>query len=999
MTVAALLIFGSSAPLQAEISLPREAMARINAAVFEVVVPKEEDPLSYARELPVYLLPYSVRTDDYRPVGTAFMTGDNRFISAAHVFMLHKELYRRGYYLRDMKGEVYPVDTVYGYSSRRDLVTFSVKHPPEAEPLSFDREPAINESVYAVGNAHGQGIIMRDGTLTSQTAENLKGEWKWLRFSAAASPGNSGGPLVNNAGEVLGVVTAKSPSENLNYAYPASEISPDVPGISGGEIEDLFSYRLPVAEWTVQEVKQGTVELPAPWRTAAERLQVLYRRFLRDMGNAYYREYGNRLFPNGPGSHPLLTRNKYQNVPVLYGLNKQDNWFPLEPEAEESVELKGDAKLDYAELGQNLTLFRLREAGGGVPNRYMADPAAALERVLEGYPYRRSVGNQNIAITGFGEPAAVQTHRDRYGRVWAEAEWKVPFADVTLMLNVLPTPMGFAGFMSLNSSARIAETRLMYRDLYRFFNLGFSAPLRAWKSYLEMEEFLPACFQGSQLSIKEEKEFRFTNDEVSFGVTSDYFLHIHPHSSFETWMGFELRQGEVRWGPDFYLFTGTNIEDDNIVGLEKFSQIPEGAADENREKWERFLKGEEVCTGEWKFEEDYVHTFGVFGGEKARNKAREGNLPFYTIYLKAGENDNRFFPATLRDVFETGTAVLNPRIAGYEGDFQLHQPLTEIEGLSIFEAVSSRDHEVLSRFIEQEIDLKARDHRMRTPLMAAIVEKDEAAANMLLDAGSNIHVQQEHGETLFMSALANLSVFFAERVFEEEPDLTARTNTGWTPLMYAMKFDKESLVPAIYEAGGALKERNANNVGPLIIALKYGYPGIARKLIQSGVELNYHATSGFTPLHYAFRNERWSLARLLIEHGADISARSSGGWTVLHYAANTSRLDLCELVIKKGADVRAKANDGFTPLMAAANEGISDITKLLIDRGARVNARDEDGRTALHRAVKSGLPRQARYLLEAGADPEAETEEGKTPFIIAAEEGHLQMQELLQEYM
>jgi ankyrin repeat protein len=993
-----MVVFGSAAPLQAEISLPRDAVARINAAVFEVVVPKEEDPLSYARELPVHLLPYSVRTDDYRPVGTAFMTGDNRFISAAHVFMLHKELYRKGYYLRDMKGDVYPVDTVYGYSSRRDLVTFSVKQPPEAEPLSFDRDPEINESVYAVGNAHGQGIIMRDGTLTSQTAENLKGEWKWLRFSAAASPGNSGGPLVNNSGEVLGVVTAKSPSENLNYAYPASEISPDVPGIKGGEIEDLFSYGLPVAEWTVQEVRQGTVELPAPWRKAAERLQGLYRRFLREMQQEYYREYGERLFPNGPGSHPLLTRNKYQHVPVLYGLNKQDNWFPLEPEAEENVDLKGDARLDYAELGQNLTLIRLREAGGGVPNRYMANPAEALERVLEGYPYRRSVGNQNIAITGFGEPAAVQTHRDRYGRVWAEAEWKVPFADVTLMLNVLPTPMGFAGFMSLNSSARITETRLLYRDLYRFFNVGFSATLRAWKSYMEMEEYLPACFRGSEISFSEEKEFRFTTDELSFGFTSEHFMHIHPHSSFETWMGFELKQGEVRWGPEYYLFTGTNIEDDDIVGLEKFSQIPEGAADENREKRARFLKGEEVCTGEWEFEEDYVHTFGVFGGEEARREAREENLPFYTIYLKTGENDNRYFPATLREVFKTGTAVLDPAIAGYEEDFHLHRDLTKIEGMTIFEAVSSRNHELLSRFIDQKTDLEARDHRMRTPLMAATVEKDEAAASMLLDAGVNIHVQQEHGETLFMSALANTSVSLAERVFEMGPDLTARTNTGWTPLMYAMKYDKEALVPVIYAAGGAPEGRSADNVGHLIKALQCGYPEIARELIQSGVEINYHSKPGFTPLHYAFRNEHWSIARLLIEHGADISARSSGGWTALHYAANTSQLDLCRLILKKGADVRAKANDGFTPLMAAANEAISDITKLLIERGARINARDEDGRTALHRAVSSGRPRQARYLLEAGADPQAESDEGKTPFILAAEEGDLQMQELLQEY-
>ena len=78
--------------------------------------------------------------------------------------------------------------------------------------------------MFAVGNALGEGIVIRDGLLTSLTPEAQDGRWKWLRFSAAASPGNSGGPLLDAQGRVIGLVAAKSPNENLNYALPIERL-------------------------------------------------------------------------------------------------------------------------------------------------------------------------------------------------------------------------------------------------------------------------------------------------------------------------------------------------------------------------------------------------------------------------------------------------------------------------------------------------------------------------------------------------------------------------------------------------------------------------------------------------------------------------------------------------------------------------------------------------------------------------------------------------------
>ncbi len=58
----------------------------IREATFEIIIKKpEKDSLSYERPLPLDLLPYSIRTDKYYSIGTAFAISEKHLLSAAHV--------------------------------------------------------------------------------------------------------------------------------------------------------------------------------------------------------------------------------------------------------------------------------------------------------------------------------------------------------------------------------------------------------------------------------------------------------------------------------------------------------------------------------------------------------------------------------------------------------------------------------------------------------------------------------------------------------------------------------------------------------------------------------------------------------------------------------------------------------------------------------------------------------------------------------------------------
>lgn len=78
---------------------------------------------------------------------------------------------------------------------------------PLGEPAAFaDREPRTGELVFALGHPWGERNVLTAGVLSGFVpARNRHGQFKALRGDARLAPGNSGGPLLNAAGQVIGI--------------------------------------------------------------------------------------------------------------------------------------------------------------------------------------------------------------------------------------------------------------------------------------------------------------------------------------------------------------------------------------------------------------------------------------------------------------------------------------------------------------------------------------------------------------------------------------------------------------------------------------------------------------------------------------------------------------------------------------------------------------------------------------------------------------------------
>ena len=104
-----------------------------------------------------------------------------------------------------------------------DLAILHVKNAEtEISPVIFapEEDLRIGETVFAIGNPLGLERTVTEGVL-SQTHRNFEGIL-YLQIDAPVNPGNSGGPLFNARGQVIGIINMGiSTMEGLNFAIPA----------------------------------------------------------------------------------------------------------------------------------------------------------------------------------------------------------------------------------------------------------------------------------------------------------------------------------------------------------------------------------------------------------------------------------------------------------------------------------------------------------------------------------------------------------------------------------------------------------------------------------------------------------------------------------------------------------------------------------------------------------------------------------------------------------
>jgi len=116
-------------------------------------------------------------------------------------------------------------------SAKYDLALVQVMVPRKMPYLTIRDAQGLapGDRLFAVGASAGLQSTVTDGVFTAfRTIESAKGDS--VRFSAPLNPGNSGGPLVDEKGMVVGVVSLKflsqqgMPVSGVGFAVPSAQI-------------------------------------------------------------------------------------------------------------------------------------------------------------------------------------------------------------------------------------------------------------------------------------------------------------------------------------------------------------------------------------------------------------------------------------------------------------------------------------------------------------------------------------------------------------------------------------------------------------------------------------------------------------------------------------------------------------------------------------------------------------------------------------------------------
>jgi S1-C subfamily serine protease len=110
------------------------------------------------------------------------------------------------------------------WDTQRDVALLYVtdSFAPFVSAESQGHSPQVGDFVVAIGNPYG----LSGSTTTGVISKFYKG---FIQTDAAVNPGNSGGPLLNRYGEVVGIVSyTLTQAQNINFAIPISSACKEV---------------------------------------------------------------------------------------------------------------------------------------------------------------------------------------------------------------------------------------------------------------------------------------------------------------------------------------------------------------------------------------------------------------------------------------------------------------------------------------------------------------------------------------------------------------------------------------------------------------------------------------------------------------------------------------------------------------------------------------------------------------------------------------------------
>lgn len=146
-------------------------------------------------------------------------------------------------------GQEYDVKKVLGYDEDKDIAILQVDYNNGKPVSTRTSEIKTGEKVFAIGNSLGfLGGSLSEGIVS--TAQRELDGFTYIQTTVAITHGNSGGPLIDEYGKVIGITSAGyGDGLDLNLAIPISQVS-TVSTANPKRLDEIVTYDVEwLADW------------------------------------------------------------------------------------------------------------------------------------------------------------------------------------------------------------------------------------------------------------------------------------------------------------------------------------------------------------------------------------------------------------------------------------------------------------------------------------------------------------------------------------------------------------------------------------------------------------------------------------------------------------------------------------------------------------------------------------------------------------------------------
>ncbi len=596
------------------------------------------------------------------------------------------------------------------------------------------------------------------------------------------------------------------------------------------------------------------------------------------------------LFPKAKGSEYLLSNPHSSLFPGVACEQSDYSWKMEYGDDGKSADLSNGDRFEWhGWKGYDLQRYSRPE---GVYGRAAFDDAkSCMEAVLGGYPLYRSMAGKSVRITSLGAPARQETMADRYGRVWSLSVWPIVFADRSIVWLRLPTPDGFAAFLSIAGDDNLFATIADLGEIIHLTDVDYSGTVEQWAAFLSGSggatahggeaaggkaagESMPAGDLADFGCVFAEKE-RLTLKTGEFALKLEYSDFAFDRNTvlqcYASWAA-QPEGGIVRSVNSLY----AAVEGTKPAGIGLYRISKPGSMDsaDRKAAWKNLAEDAYPYNGQPLASEG---NFWTYAGLDVAPFIEGDTDPLllrsqYLLQLRSSTRTSALEAKASFARLEESVSVSEAgmlRAAGGSGGsgggkvtIRERMRLSEIGGYTIFEAIAKNKPEILERFIAEKKDLEALNAQSRTPLIAAAAAKREEMALSLMRAGVDLDAADKNGMTALMTAL--------ETAPEKMSLEMVRSGASVSPLS---KFGKNALAYALYGKK----------------------PAAAKLLIEKGADVQLAVKDGSTPLHLAVQYADAETVKLLLERKADPDAENEAGETPESLAKKLNRKDMIEL--------------------------------------------------------------------------------------------------------